>query len=169
MGALETISDLVAIIRDVLIIIVIIGMVLGVLSAIAMVSQLSSQMAAEGGMLPFLIGSVLGGGMGMPSEMTPQQMQQYYTAMGGGKYEMDATTQKLINEVGEAYSANDTELAIQKLDDLKSHFQSKGWNDAAELTEDIKQATIAGNQQMVEMKAMQLSMLFKEGIQQQYK
>lgn len=152
MSALENISDLVAIVRDVLIIVVVILMVLSAISVISLVSQLGSKLSSGG--LPLgLISSMIGGG-GLPSGLIQG---------GQGKYDMDATTQELISDLGEAFESGNTAALTQKLDILEQHFQSKGWNDAAQLTDEIKQAYAKGDLTTVQIKGAQLASLFKQG------
>lgn len=163
MSMLESISDIVAIIRDVIIILGLIGMILGLVTVLAIASQFVTA-AGDMGLVPALMTSAAGSGVmpggipGMPAGASGSMSGG--SSASGATYAPDATTMQLFGEISEAGNAGDMTTTMQKLEELKMHFESNGWDDAAQLTEEMTQAFESGDQATAQAKANELMGLF---------
>jgi hypothetical protein len=157
MGKLETLRDVLAIIRDFLLIIVLLGLIIGTAILVLLLMNLMQAVQAGGlsGILP-MVGGLVAGKMG------PDSGSSYSGTYSSAKYDMDSKTQQIFTEIGDAMNTQDMMTVSSKLDELENHFKSKNMNDAADLANKIKSAMLSGNMSAIQTYGSQLMGLFKQ-------
>ncbi|PIU21049.1 MAG: hypothetical protein COT15_04315 [Candidatus Diapherotrites archaeon CG08_land_8_20_14_0_20_34_12] len=159
MGKLETLRDVMSIIRDFLLILCLLGLLVGLFVVIPFLITMSNTVQTQGlaGIMP-MIGSLVAGQMGSTSGANSSGYS--YAKGGQGKYTMDATTQQIFSDLSTAMDNQDLAGVSSKLDELESHFKSKGMGDAADLTKKTKTSMMSGDMTGAQTYGTQLMNLF---------
>ena len=141
-GGLEKLRDVFSIIRDLLIIIILVGLVLVVLLAVPLILSLgnlvgSSQSGGLGSILSGLFGGAVGGlGGNFP---IPNIETSLNTVKG------DSIVCNLLSGFESDISNSDTKSASQKLTQLKSSFNKRGWTEQAQLSDKLIKSMSSGD------------------------
>ena len=154
MGKLETLRDVMAIIRDFLLIIVLFGLIVGIVLLGMLLMGLINTIQTQGlsGILP-LVGGMAAGSLGNSGSSS---------SYAQGKYTMDSETQQIFTELSDAMNSQDVVALSTKLDELEKHFTGKGMTDAADLTKKVKTSMMTGDIAGAQEYGTQLFSLFKQ-------
>ena len=141
MGKLQTLRDILAIVRDSLLIMFLIGLVFLIINGIIFVSKLTEEL--EKGGLSSLIKL---GPRGMP--FTPGQAKTNNACL-------------LLQEMGSAFQSGDREEGFQKLDELISYLEQNNLTNEIQIANNLKQAIQRNDEEAIITYFTQLSISLK--------